>query len=306
MRTPLIIAILFLFSCSSYSNDPHIMGDTIPTSQLESLFERSSSEMKYKIKIVKAAGSQYDIKSQRDTNQNDLEVRFIDGTKTNIELSTSAGKYIYGGRIGDSIIVAESLEHWFICWINEPFYSNIIAQDLNPNRRYEFHVRLLNKSNSKVVLDTILNQAQCCFLNLDVCYCPSSKAFYYAYNFHGEYGRMSVIFGGVSEDGEVLKTQKVSSEQFDYRMPLFIKSTRRCYLSHTTGDSWGFNGVHVGKQAVSLYEINSSGQLLLYKVIDDVLPVDEKLSIKGDTLFYRLVTNSQKFIYKRKGLSNLD
>jgi hypothetical protein len=294
-----IILSLKLTSCS-FSSDNSLVakttvvkGDELNT--IRALFNNLENSCKPSIKIIKSADtSKYDFTSSVDTNVNILEVIMPQENgmlRTNLSLSNCVGSYRYAGYITDTVLCEQSQDYWFLAWLDEPFYKNKIGGNINKHHRYELHVRAIEKSTCREVLDSIIYTTACCLNELDIQYNKYTRSLLYAFNDFGDKD-ITIFYGSIRiDDSKNLKVQTplrvVFKDDTDKRQPIFFDNGSSLFLYHTTGDSWEFTG-HIGKQQMGVFKIDSANRLVEHKIISDEYEVDEKILMIKDSLYYRL------------------
>ncbi|WP_131393866.1 hypothetical protein [Gramella sp. KN1008] len=270
------------------------------SSLIRPLFHKENNDLKFSKSVLKkepSSNEYYDRKSKVDSINNLIEISIETSTyvtKTNIELS--------GSLIGwnNKILVETSKDLAFIAWISEPFSnSNPGPNEMNPNHRFELHLKIIDLPKDEVVFNDMIYSTDCCIDRLSMKYNHINNSILFAYNDFSKPDSEYLMYGFIELADNVPKRKELNPKEIilqdksEKRWPKFVKNNNDVFLYHTSGDKWSFFE-YTGMQQIGISRIDRNNHVTDYRIIADSLPINEELLLIDDTLFYR-VENTRRY-----------
>lgn len=321
MKTIAHVLLAFICTCCNTKQSDNTeqrseitRGITLTESQskkIEPFFSKNVSSINFSKSLIERepqSDEYYDYHSAIDTVNNLIRVTLylpIDTVATTIELSGSLMGW------ADRILVDTHDNLGFITWISEPFYkSNPGSEGINPNHSIDLYLKTIDLVTKQVLFSDRVYSTKCCIDCLSMIYNPQSRCILFAYNDFSKPNKRNLMYGFLPLERGVPRVQKLNptaivlQDKSEKRWPHFLDNNHSIYLSHTTGDNWGFFE-HTGMKQIGISSIGRDNRPTDYHVITDSLPINEKLVLHNDTLYYRIENIEGQMTIKKVALEDL-
>ncbi len=173
-------------------------------------------------------------------------------------------------------------------------------------------IKCIDTKTNQIVFHRTIN-TQSLINDFNIVYNYLTKSILVVYNdwtqsnsknlYYGSISFSDLIKGEIQFSPEAIHTED-SSEK---RSPKFHKTKQGIFLSHTTGDNWGFFS-YSGKQGIGISFVNEKNILVNYRTLSNKNHINKEIIIENDTLYYQHVIgkNHGDFEIKKISLADLE